>query len=77
MFSLTSSATKLAIIALSAGLSWTAFDAVTQSFQVHAQAQAQATATIELPTVVVIGYRATVTPDTMQAATKVAHRSSI
>ena len=73
MFTLTSSATKIATIALSAGLSLSAFDAVTLGFQ----AQAHTVPTIELPTVVVIGYRATVSPDTMQAAAKVAGRSSL
>lgn len=73
MFTLTSSSTKLAIVALSAGLAWSAFDAVTLGFQ----AQARTTPSIELPTVVVIGYRASVAPDTMQAAAKVEAHSSI
>jgi len=73
MFTLTSSATKIAIIALSAGLSLSAFDAVTLGFQTPAQAAP----TIELPQVVVIGYRASVSPDTMQAAAKVAAPAAI
>ena len=64
MFTLTSSATKVAILALSAGLSWSAFDAVALGFHTPEQI----ISTIELPTVVVIGYRASVSPDTMQAA---------
>jgi hypothetical protein len=73
MFTLTSTATKIAIIALSAGLCWSAFDAVTLGFQTSAHA----TPTIELPQVVVIGYRASVSPDTMQAAAKVISPSPI
>ena len=73
MFTLTSSATKVTILALSAGLSWSAFDAVTLGFQ----GPAQAVPTFELPTVVVIGYRASVSPDTMQAAAKVARPAAI
>ena len=73
MFTLTSSATKVTILALSAGLSWSAFDAVTLGFQTPEQI----IPTIELPTVVVIGYRASVSPDTMQAAAKTTGPSSI
>ncbi len=73
MFTLTSSATKVAILALSACLSWSSFDAVTLGFQT----QAQATPAIELPTVVVIGYRASLSPDTMQAAAKLAGPAAI
>ncbi len=73
MFTLTSSATKIAILALSAGLSWSAFDAVTLGFQTSAQV----TPVVELPTVVVIGYRASVSPDTMQAAVKAARPAAI
>ena len=73
MFTLTSSATKVAILALSTGLSWSAFDAVALGFHTPEQI----ISTIELPTVVVIGYRASVSPDTMQAAAKAAGPSSI
>ena len=72
MFTLTSSATKIAVIALSAGLSLSAFDAVTLGFQ----APAHATPVIELPTVVVIGYRATVSPDTLQATARTGAHAS-
>jgi hypothetical protein len=73
MYTLTSSTTKVAILVLSAGLSWSAFDAVTLGFQ----AQTRTMPSVELPTVVVIGYRASVVPDTVQAAAKVEGRSSI
>ena len=73
MFTLTSSATKIAILALSAGLSWSAFDAVTLGFQTSAQV----TPGVELPTVVVIGYRASVSPDTMQASVKAARPAAM
>ena len=67
MFALTSTVTKMAVLTLSAGLAFTALDAVTLGFQVAAHTQP----TVELPTVVVIGYRASVAPDTLQAATQV------
>ena len=73
MFTLTSSVTKVAVFALSAGMAWSAFDAVTLGFQ----APVQATQVIELPQVVVIGYRASVSPDTVQATAKVAGRPAI
>ncbi len=72
MFTLTSTATKIAVLTFSAGLVFTAFDAVTLGFQVAAHA----TPTVELPTVVVIGYRASVAPDTLQAATRASANKS-
>lgn len=73
MFTLTSSATKLAILVLSAGMALSSFGAVAFGFQ----APAHTTPVFELPQVVVIGYRASVSPDTMQAVAQVAGRSSI
>lgn len=68
MFTLTSTATKIAILSLSAGLALGAADAVTLGFTTSAHT----TPTVELPTVVVIGYRASVAPDALQAANAVA-----
>lgn len=73
MFTLTSSATKVAILALSAGMALSSFGAVAFGFQ----AQAHTTPVFELPQVVVIGYRASVSPDTLQAAVKVAGPAAI
>ena len=67
MFTLTSTVTKIAILSLSAGMAFTAVDAVTLSFQ----APVHAVQTVELPTVVIVGYRSSVAPDTMQASAAV------
>ena len=73
MFTLTSNVTKVAVFALSAGMAWSTFNAVTLGFQ----APLQITQVIELPPVVVIGYRISVSPYTMQATAKVTAPSRI
>ena len=73
MFTLTSTVTKFAILSLSAGMAFTAVDAVTLGFQ----APVHAMQTVQMPTVVVVGYRSSIAPDTMQASVAVAknHKS--
>ena len=67
MFTLTSTVTKFAILSLSAGMAFTAVDAITLGFQ----APVHTIQTVELPTVVVVGYRASIAPDTLQASATV------
>ena len=73
MFTLTSTSTKLAVLALSAGLAVSTFTSVTLGFE----SSARQVTVIELPTVVVVGQRASVVNDTAQAAAKVATKAAI
>lgn len=73
MFTLTSTSTKLAVLALSAGLAVSTFTSVTLGFE----SSARQVTVIELPTVVVVGQRASVVNDTAQAAAKVTTKAAI
>ena len=73
MFTLTSTSTKLAVLALSAGLAVSTFTSVTLGFE----SSARPVTVIELPTVVVVGQRASVVNDTAQAAAKVTTKAAI
>lgn len=73
MYTLTSTSTKLAALALSAAVSAVSLGSVVLSFQTP-----EATVSvIELPTVVIIGYRASLNLDTMQAAAKTSAKAAI
>lgn len=73
MFTLTSTSTKLAVLALSAGLVMSTFTSVTLGFE----SSAQHVTVVELPTVVVIGQRASLVTDAAQAAAKASTKSAI
>ena len=73
MFTLASTSTKLAVLALSAGLAVSTFTSVTLGFE----SSARQVTVIELPTVVVVGQRASVVNDTAQAAAKVTTKAAI
>ena len=72
MFTLTSTTTKLAVLAFSAAVSLASFQSVALSFK---PTDNQVTF-IELPTVVVIGQRASVVTDSAQAAVKVSTKAA-
>ena len=65
MFTLTSTSTKLAVLALSAGLAVSTFTSVTLGFE----SSARQITVVEFPTVVVVGQRASIATDSLQAAT--------
>jgi hypothetical protein len=73
MFTLTSTSTKLAVLAFSAALSTASFSSVVLSFQT---VEAPVTV-VELPTVVVIGQRATLGQGTVQASLKTIAKTAI
>ncbi len=72
MFTLTSSSKKLAVLALSAVVSVASFQSVALAF---AGPQSEATV-VQLPTVVVVGYRASLGQDAAQAAIKLAGKAA-
>ena len=72
MFTLTSTSTKLAVLALSAGLVASTFTSVTLGFE----SSARHVTVVELPTVVVVGQRASGAPDTAQAVVKVVAKAA-
>ncbi len=67
MFTLTSTATKATLLALSAVFAFLSFDTVVQSFE----PASLPVATIELPTVIVVGKRTPVVDDAVQTAQQV------
>lgn len=66
MFTLTSTATKLAVLAFSAAMAITSFQSVALSFN----APDHAVIVVELPTVVIVGHRASLQNSTAQTAAK-------
>ena len=73
MFTLTSTSTKLAVLALSAGLVMSTFTSVTLGFE----SSAQHVTVVQLPTVVVTGQRASLVTDAAQSAAKASTKSAI
>ncbi len=72
MFTLTSTSTKLAVLALSAGLAVSTFTSVTLGFE----SSARQVTVVEFPAVVVVGQRASLTKDAAQAAAKIATKTA-
>ena len=72
MFTLASTSVKFATLVLSAGLAASTFTSVAVGFESSAH---QATV-VELPTVVIVGQRASVGMDAAQATAKVATKSA-
>ena len=72
MFTLTSTSTKLAVLALSAGLLVSTFTSVTLGFE----SSAHHVTVVELPTVVVVGQRSSVAPDSVQAVAKLTAKAA-
>lgn len=73
MFSVISTSTKIAVFAFSAGLSLSALDAVSMEFQ----SPAHQLTVVELPTVVVVGYRASLDTDSMRVSAKDSGKAAI
>lgn len=72
MFTLTSTSTKLAVLALSAGLAVSTFTSVTLGFE----STARQVTVVELPTVIVVGQRDSLTTEAAQAAAKVSAKTA-
>lgn len=73
MFTLTSTSTKLAVLAFSAAMAIGSFQSVALSFN----APEHAVTVVELPTVVIVGHRASLQIDTAQTAAKPAAKPAV
>ena len=72
MFTLTSTTTKLAVLAFSAAMAMASFQSVAVSFN----SSAKAVSVVELPTVVVVGKRDSIASNAAQAAAKISTKTA-